>query len=199
MIEPRTLLLGALATVSFSLTGYVLIPALGIETEPTTLADGSAYPEALGESAKRGREAYRDLGCMYCHSQQVRPSGFGADQERGWGRRGSLPIDYVGQSPPLLGTMRTGPDLADIGSRQPSDTWHLVHLYDPQLTSAGSNMPPFRFLFDHVPEPAEGALTLPEGATPAGVAVVPTERALDLVAYLKALKQAPDVTGGSDE
>ncbi len=199
MIEPRTLLLGALATVCFSLTGYVLVPALGVETTSITLEDGQTYPPDLTEQAAQGRDVYRDLGCVYCHSQQVRPEAFGADLDRGWGRRGSLPVDYVGQQPPLLGTMRTGPDLADIGTRQPSETWHLLHLYDPQLTSPGSNMPPFRFLFDEVEGPDARALTLPEGTVADGVSVVPTERASALVAYLRALQQPPDVSGGFDE
>lgn len=195
MIDPKTLLLGALATVTFSMTGYVLVPALGIDVEPVTLADGSAYPPPLSKDAARGREVYRDLGCLACHSQQVRPGAYGVDLQRGWGSRGSLPVDYVGQSPVLLGTMRTGPDLADIGTRQPSDAWHLLHLYDPQLTSPGSNMPPFRFLFDEVPLPAAAALPLPEGSLPPGRAVVPSRRATDLVAYLKSLKQARELGG----
>ena len=47
-----------------------------------------------------------------------------------------------------MGTMRTGPDLSNIGVRNPSETWHYLHLYNPQITSEGSNMPPFRFLFE---------------------------------------------------
>ncbi len=199
MIHPRTLLLGAFATVSFSLTGYVLIPALGLQNEPFALEDGSVYPVTLTAQQEEGRDAYRDLGCMYCHTQQVRPEGFGADTARGWGRRGSTPLDYIGQEPPFLGTMRTGPDLADIGSRQPSEVWHLLHLYDPQLTSPGSNMAPFRFLFDEVAAPDPRALALPEGTVDPGRAVVPTERADALVAYLLALKQNPAVVGAGDE
>lgn len=199
MITPRTLLLGALATVCFSLTGYVLVPALGVQPTPITLPDGRTWPVAPSEAALRGREVYRDLGCLYCHSQQVRPEGFGADLERGWGRRGSLPIDYLGQQPPLLGTMRTGPDLADVGARQPSEAWHLLHLYDPQLTSPGSNMPPFRFLFEQVPAPDPRGLPLPPGAVGPGVAVVPTARATELVAYLMSLTQDPAVRGGAGE
>lgn len=199
MIDAKTLLLGALGTVCFSLTGYVLVPALGTQPQHLELNDGSTYPAPLSEQAAQGRDAYRDLGCMYCHTQQVRPSGFGADIERGWGRRGSQGVDYIDQEPPMLGTMRTGPDLADIGTRQPSDAWHLLHLYDPQLTSPGSNMPPFRFLFDEVSAPADGALPLPEGTVSDGVAVVPGPRALALVAYLRQLRQPAELPGGEHE
>jgi len=196
MEHSGTVLLGALATVSFSLTGYVLLPALGIEPEVVTTADGAAYPPALEAEAQAGREVYRDLGCMYCHTQQVRAEGYGADIARGWGRRGSLPVDYQGQQPPLLGTMRTGPDLANIGGRQPSETWHMLHLYDPQITSPGSNMPPFPFLFEEVPGEHPDALALPDAWAREGVSVVPSERARHLVAYLLTLHQDPSIGGG---
>src|SRR5262249_24878087 len=50
-------------------------------------AGEAAYPRPLGGAAARGRDVYRANGCLYCHSQQVRPEGFGADIKRGWGTR----------------------------------------------------------------------------------------------------------------
>lgn len=195
MEHSGTVLLGAVATVAFSLTGYVLVPVLDGGAQPVQDASGATYPPALTAEAAAGREVYRDLGCMYCHSQQVRPDAFGVDIARGWGDRGSLPVDYVGQQPPLLGTMRTGPDLANIGARQPSETWQLLHLYDPQITSPGSNMPPFPFLFDEVDGAHPDALSLPEAHARPGVSVVPGPRARALVAYLLELRQDPDIGG----
>jgi cytochrome c oxidase cbb3-type subunit 2 len=90
--------------------------------------------------------------------------------------------------------MRTGPDLADIGTRQKSTDWHYNHLFDPQLTSPGSVMPPFRFLFEEVPvkgERSPDAVKTPEGyahAARPGYQWVPTQRARDLVQYLLSLK-----------
>ena len=43
--------------------------------------------------------------------------------------------------------MRTGPDLLNIGARQPSVDWHLGHLYQPRAYVPGSIMPPYPFLF----------------------------------------------------
>ena len=44
--------------------------------------------------------------------------------------------------------MRTGPDLMNIGVRQPSEQWHLGHLFQPRAFVPGSNMPSFPYLFD---------------------------------------------------
>ena len=41
-------------------------------------------------------------------------------------------------------------DLASIAARQPSVEWHALHLYDPQITSPGSVMPRFNYLFDEL-------------------------------------------------
>ena len=79
----------------------------------------------------RGREVYIANGCVYCHTQQPRPKGFAPDFDRGWGRA-TVAGDYAYDAPHLLGTMRTGPDLMNIGARQPSEQWHLGHLYQPR-------------------------------------------------------------------
>ena len=89
--------------------------------------------------------------------------------------------------------MRTGPDLFNIGVRQPSVDWHLGHLYQPRAYVAGSNMPAYPFLFEvkyygHV-ENSDRVVPLPQGIAPAGHVVVDTRQALDLVAYLRALRR----------
>ncbi|HET6788062.1 MAG TPA: cbb3-type cytochrome c oxidase subunit II, partial [Aquabacterium sp.] len=95
----------------------------------------------------RGRAVYIANGCVYCHSQQPRDRNFGPDLKRGWGRA-SVPGDYVYDKPHLLGSMRTGPDLLNIGARQPSKDWQLGHLYQPRAYTPGSIMPSYRFLFN---------------------------------------------------
>ncbi|QDV08108.1 Cytochrome C oxidase, mono-heme subunit/FixO [Planctomycetes bacterium Poly30] len=193
--------LGVLATVIASLFGLVLIPNFQLESMgPRSIQqpDGSTavYPAELDSYLEApGREVYRDLGCVYCHSQQVRPEGFGADIERGWGARRSVPRDYVLQSPPFMGTMRTGPDLANIADRQPSQEWHYLHLYDPRITSPGSVMPSFKFLFDTTVGEAPRAplgfpmIPLPETYVDEPTWIVPTERGRALIAYLGTLRQ----------
>ena len=198
------LFLGIFFTLAFSWVGLVLSSHLNLGSlQPATssldeqgnnIAGDTLYPIELGGIAKTGKAVYIEEGCLYCHSQQIRPKGFGADYERGWGDRQTVARDYIYQERVLLGTMRTGPDLANVGSRLPSADWHLNHLYNPRITSPGSIMPPFPFLFEVRKiegAPSPKALKIPESSPYApkeGYEVIPTDRALALVAYLQNLK-----------
>jgi mono/diheme cytochrome c family protein len=135
----------------------------------------------------RGRDVYVAEGCFYCHTQQVRP--LPGDAIFG---RPSAPGDYSYQTPELLGSERNGPDLSNIGARQPSSVWHLIHLYEPRAVVPQSIMPAFPWLFrtaDKAP-PGEQPVALPKSIAPAHGVVIPTEEGKALVAYLLSLKQA---------
>lgn len=137
----------------------------------------------------RGRQVYIANGCVYCHSQQPRDRNFGPDFARGWGRA-SVPADYVYDKPHLLGSMRTGPDLFNIGVRQPSKDWHLGHLFQPRAYVPGSIMPSYPYLFavKGAAEEDDVVLNLPAGTAPGGNrVVVASPDALDLVKYLQGL------------
>jgi cytochrome c oxidase cbb3-type subunit 2 len=190
----RSLLIyvGVLFTVLASLSGLVLVPDWQFRgVEPLALEGGGTYPQALSGPAAAGREIYIDLGCVYCHTQQVRPEGFGADIDRGWGTRRTVMRDYLFDPINLTGTMRTGPDLANIGGRQPSTDWHYLHLYNPKITSPGSIMPPHAFLFetgDNAARMPSNGVALPqEWQTPTVKYIVPRTRARFLVDYLLSL------------
>jgi cytochrome c oxidase cbb3-type subunit II len=197
------LFLGILFTLASSWVGLVLIPNKqlgGLKPHVSTNQTGQViyYPQARHGEAQQGAELYRSLGCIYCHSQQVRPEGFGSDHERGWGKRRTVSRDYIYDRTVQLGTMRTGPDLTNIGVRQPSYDWHYAHLYDPQITSPGSTMPPYRFLFEKravgVHGPSPEALQLPpEFAPPDGFEIVPKATARQLVEYLRSLQSNADL------
>jgi cytochrome c oxidase cbb3-type subunit 2 len=186
--------LGVFLTLASSWVGLVLAPQLqlGRQQEVKIEETSEVYPPVRPGLAQRGMEVYKANGCIYCHSQQVRPPGFGADIERNWGQRRTVSRDYLHDKPVMLGTMRTGPDLANIGVRQTSVEWHLLHLYDPQITSKGSIMPPFRFLFEKRKigaKPSPDALALPrEFAPEPGYEIVPKPEAKALVQYLLSLK-----------
>ena len=149
------------------------------------------YPMKLSGLSEQGHMEYIQLGCVNCHSQQVRREELGKDLERGFGKRVSVPRDYIMQSNVLLGYTRLGPDLSNVGARIKDLNWHLLHLYNPQITSPGSLMPPFPFLFETVEisetTATDSALVFPEGNpyTPKeGMAIIPTKRAIALVEYL---------------
>ena len=194
--------LGIFFAIAFSWTGIVLTNHLGYaELQPVFNEDeGKAFPQRLPGDAIRGKEVYRDLGCVYCHTQQVRHAGYGVDLERGWGERGSVARDYIHEKRVYLGTMRTGPDLRNVGARFAGEggrDWHIQHFYDAQITSKGSIMPNYRFLFETRPivgEPSPKAVQskLPaQYQPPAGHEIVLTQRGEDLIAYLLALKDGP--------
>src|SRR6056297_1573101 len=89
--------------------------------------------------------------------------------------------------------MRTGPDLHDIASRQPSRDWHLAHLYQPRSVSPGSVMPAYPYLFKIKRSanvlPSEVTVPIsPDYAPPGDRVVVATEEALALYEYLMTLK-----------
>ncbi|HEX7652209.1 MAG TPA: cbb3-type cytochrome c oxidase subunit II [Verrucomicrobiae bacterium] len=116
----------------------------------------------------------------------------GPDIKAGWGVRHSVAADFLYDNPVQLGTVRVGPDLANVGGRLPSAQWQLAHLYAPGIVK-GSTMPSYKFLFTVTKvgaTPSPDALTdLPKELAPAdGYEVVPTTEAKQLVAYLLSLR-----------
>ena len=177
------LISGAMVMLALSTSALVVLPYLQVHDAPP-LPGLKPYTSA----ELRGREVYIANGCVYCHTQQPRDRNLGPDGERGWGRA-SVPGDYVYDKPHLLGSMRTGPDLFNIGARQPSQDWHLGHLFQPRAYVPGSIMPSYPYMFDVKREAEEGdvVLKLPPGAAPDGRVVVARPEALDLARYLRGL------------
>lgn len=195
MSKFRYIFIGFMLTFFSSWVGLVLLPVWGLGNfeQTTDPATGEMIPPKLSSLEKEGRDVYIANGCVYCHSQQVHPARVRTDIARGWGVRRTVARDYMNHEIAQMGTMRTGPDLSNIGVRNPSETWHYLHLYNPQITSEGSNMPPFSFLFEthkKDPEnPSEDALNFPVGFGPgADFEVTPTHEMRALVAYLQSLK-----------
>ena len=179
--------------------GFVAL-ALGIAVGPALWVNDHNPPlpgsTPLTPDQAQGLAVYVSEGCPYCHTQQVRP----LVQDRAFGRP-SVPADYarltwldVWREPPaILGSERTGPDLSDVGNRQPSSMWQYMHLYEPRAVVPWSVMPAFPWLFRAEEHPEPGAVVVPVPApyAPAGRTVVLTARAQALGAYVLALKQAP--------
>jgi cytochrome c oxidase cbb3-type subunit 2 len=140
----------------------------------------------LTEVEARGREVYVGEGCSYCHTQQIRPLAqdlvFGRPSTRG---------DYAYATPQLLGTERTGPDLSNVGARQPSAVWNYIHLYQPRSVVGESIMPayPWLFVVKRQAKPGDVTVPVPPGYAPANAVVAASPEVKALVAYLQSLKQ----------
>ncbi|MDX5338914.1 MAG: cytochrome c [Cyclobacteriaceae bacterium] len=178
-----------------------VILSIGVSIVPAyQMQDNEPLPEAdpLTPRQRAGLKTYIGEGCVACHSQQVR----NIEMDDMWGSRPSIPSDYYyskqrldvwRQSPSLLGSERTGPDLTNIGKRQPSLEWHLLHLYNPRSVVESSIMPAYPWLFEEKAVPAEDdvVINVPEEFfKDPNKKIVATEKALELVAYLQSLKQA---------
>jgi cytochrome c oxidase cbb3-type subunit 2 len=186
MRDEARLLAGGLVMLSLATGALVVLPYL-------LVADAAPAPGLKPYTAAqlRGRAQYISNGCVYCHSQQPRAKELGPDTQRGWGRP-TVAGDYAYDSPHLLGTMRTGPDLMNIGVRQPSEQWHLGHLFQPRAYVPGTNMPSFPYLFELKAsiEPGDLEVTVPPSHVASGRKVVARQSAIDLVAYLRSLDRS---------
>jgi cytochrome c oxidase cbb3-type subunit 2 len=174
--------LGGTSTITLSIFLFVLAPRIQVAAIDK---DAVSAQRPYTEAELKGRQTYIENGCIYCHSQQVRDPSAGADKHFGWGRA-SLPSDYIYDKPHLLGTMRTGPDLSNIGSRQPSRDWHHLHLYNPRSLVDWSIMPGFSFLYKISDAAQPGAIKIPGQEAKW---LVPGEKAENLVSYLMSLKR----------
>jgi cytochrome c oxidase cbb3-type subunit 2 len=195
------LFLGLFATMACSWTGFILAPQLqlGGMTQTNTVVVGDAlsetYPVAQPGEAHAGAEVYRANGCAACHTQMVRPADLGSDLRRGWGQRRSVGEDYLFEDPVMLGSLRIGPDLANIGRFMNTNNNNEIYkrLYDPRSITPGSVMPPYRFLFETRKIglfPSTNAFVPPDQyAPPAGYEIVPSPAARALAAYLLNLRQ----------
>lgn len=169
-----------------------LVAALTALPTRLTAASLSALPQDVlrgvdKAAAEAAEKTLKPTGAKF--AVLIRPVG--PDLDRGWGWRGSVAADYLQDSPVLLGAQRLGPDLANVGVRQPDARWHLNHLYAPGSTVKGSTMPAYRFLFEKRPVGAHRsplALDLPAEFVPAGYEIVPTDEAIALTAFLTSLR-----------
>ena len=201
-----TLFLGIFLTLVLSWAGLLLAShrQLGSLPQFRDPVEDTLNPAPLSGLAEQGRMVYQDLGCVTCHTQQVRHEGFGSDIARGWGKRGSYARDYIRDTATLIGQSRLGPDLRNVGERIPEAEYFYKLLYAPESTIGGQpiahGMPAHKFLFEgravtgsQAYQPSYKAVRVSAGFGPAdGYEVVPTRRAEALVAYLQSLKDTYD-------
>lgn len=178
----------------FLTTMVVILPALHNQN------NNAPFPGSLPltDFEKAGKLIYIGEGCVGCHTQQVR----NVDMDKMFGSRPGMASDYANigrtsiwqNTATLMGTERTGPDLTNVGNRQSSRDWNLMHLYNPRAVVKQSIMPSYKWLFELKDSLSKDdvVVSIPlqflNGATGK---VVAKQEALQLVAYLQSLKQVP--------
>jgi cytochrome c oxidase cbb3-type subunit I/II len=139
-IERRPVQLLILSLIVILIGGIVeLVPTFMIESNVPKIATVKPYTPLELE----GRDIYIREGCLGCHSQMVRPFRHEVIRYKGeYSKSGEFVYDH----PFLWGSKRTGPDLHRVGGKYP-DSWHYQHMADPNVTSKGSLMPAYPWLY----------------------------------------------------
>lgn len=133
-MTPAAVFFGSAAVLFSVVLANVIIPPVVFQPRPSP----NAHPYSALEL--RGRDIYVRNGCVYCHSQDVRPMDWG----EGSGMA-AQPGDYAYDSPHLIGSERNGPDLMREGGYHPDD-WHWAHFENPRYTRPQSFMPSYSYI-----------------------------------------------------
>lgn len=199
--DHKKLFLSAIGLFLFLTIIVAIIPAAKNVKNNAPLRDA----EPLSGEALKGKAVYVANGCVACHTQQVR----NIEMDKVWGSRPSIAADYAylkrtdvwRNTASLMGTERTGPDLANLGNRQPSLDWHLVHMFNPRIVVKESIMPAYPWMFTIKENPSKNDVIVnvpPEFMKGKKGKVVAGKEALQLIAYLQSLKQIPLPDGSPD-
>ncbi|OKS86715.1 cbb3-type cytochrome c oxidase subunit II [Mucilaginibacter polytrichastri] len=182
-----------------TLTLFVaILPAANNQDQNAPLPNS----KPLNPLETEGKAVFIAEGCTACHTQQVR----NVEMDKVFGSRPSIAADYARNkridiwrnTATLMGSERTGPDLTDIGNRQPSDDWHLLHLFNPRSVVPASVMPSYAWLFDvkEYKSSDDVQVNVPANFREEITGnIVASHKVLALVAYLKSLKQTPLPSG----
>ena len=143
LITPWVAGIGGLLVFLFVVFVVVWLPVHTFDPPP------SADWAPLSTQASNGRHLFARNNCFVCHSGYSRPQDV-REALYFLYPKVSQPGDFYGsdQSPNLLGTERTGPDLTNEGGFHPDD-WQFTHFYNPRYVDPFSLMPSFQFLSDN--------------------------------------------------
>ncbi|NQX91606.1 MAG: cytochrome-c oxidase, cbb3-type subunit I [Flavobacteriales bacterium] len=142
VIERGPVQLLILSLVMILIGGAVeMVPTFLVSSNVPTIASVQPYTPLELE----GRDLYIREGCYNFHSQMVRPLRFETARYGEYSKAGEFVYDHPFQ----WGSKRTGPDLhrEGVGNKQNRpDSWHYLHMEDPQDISPGSIMPRYPWL-----------------------------------------------------
>ena len=143
-IERKPMLMLVLSLIAILIGGLVeMVPTFLVKSNVPTIANVQPYTPLELE----GRDLYIREGCNNCHSQMVRPLRFETARYGEYSKAGEFVYDH----PFLWGSKRTGPDLhrEGIGNKQNRpDSWHYLHMLEPEDISPGSIMPAYPWIID---------------------------------------------------
>lgn len=107
------------------------------------LASGSEFTRLYSDEERAGKSLYDSEGCVYCHTQSVRPvlDDVGLGVVTG-------PDAIASDGRAAVGLARVGPDLACVGDRISDGAELTRRLTDPRADRPRSNMPSYRYLSD---------------------------------------------------
>src|SRR6185312_10460840 len=109
-MTPLTVLLGSTLILFSVVIANVIAPVFVFAPRPS--ANARPYTPLQLE----GRAIYIQNGCVYCHSQVTRSMDWGLGSGEA-----AVAGDYAYDSPHLVGSERTGPDLFREGGYHPDD------------------------------------------------------------------------------
>jgi cytochrome c oxidase cbb3-type subunit 2 len=188
----KALFLAALSLYVLLTLLVTVFPAIGNQNNNSPLPKS----KELNSLETDGKLVYIAEGCTGCHTQQVR----NLEMDKTWGGRPGVAADYARilrtdfwrNTATLMGSERTGPDLTNVGLRQPSREWNLLHLYNPRIVTPASIMPSYAWLFDvkDYVDSGDVVISVPEEFRTGVIGkVVASRKSLALFAYLASLKQ----------
>lgn len=141
LLEGRPVTFAVLSLIAVLIGGLVeLIPMMTLQSQVPIISSVKPYRALELE----GRDIYIREGCYTCHSQMIRPF---RDEVLRYGEY-SKAGEFIYDHPFQWGSRRLGPDLHRIGGKYP-DLWHYRHMNDPRVTSPGSIMPQYSWLYDN--------------------------------------------------
>src|SRR5699024_1601679 len=134
-------------SITFVIVCVIVIVIGGMVVMVATCTIASNVPTITGLQPYaalviQGRDIYIREGCVNCHTQTVRPFRSETVRYGEYSKAGEFVYDF----PFLWGSKRTGPDLHRLGGKYPNK-WHFDHMMDPTITSPGSIMPAYPWLF----------------------------------------------------
>jgi cytochrome c oxidase cbb3-type subunit I/II len=149
MIERRPLAFTVLTLIAVLIGGVIeLLPGLVLDKEVPMTAQGEMCVKPYTALELTGRDIYVREGCYVCHSQMIRP--FRSEQLR-YGPPSRIE-ESMWDHPFQWGSKRTGPDLARVGSKGLTESWHWQHHGDPRSMVPESNMPNYVWLYKDAAE-----------------------------------------------